>query len=119
MKHILFPVLMFALMLLGSAAAHAHAHLDRATPAAGSNLGSAPKEVVLNFTESLEAKFSRIEVRSAAGARVDDGKVTVNGSSMRVGLKSLAPGTYRVTWRVLSVDTHRTQGSFSFTVAGK
>jgi methionine-rich copper-binding protein CopC len=28
----------------------------------------------------------------------------------------LSPGTYRVHWHVLSVDTHKTEGSFSFRV---
>ena len=35
---------------------------------------------------------------------------------MRVPLKQIGPGTYQVNWRVLSVDTHRTQGNFSFEV---
>ena len=37
----------------------------------------------------------------------------------RVGLKPLAAGTYRVHWHVLSVDTHTTQGSFTFRVGGR
>jgi copper resistance protein C len=37
---------------------------------------------------------------------------------MRVGLKSLSPGTYRVRWHALSVDTHKTEGSFTFRVGG-
>jgi methionine-rich copper-binding protein CopC len=37
---------------------------------------------------------------------------------MRIGLKPLAPGSYRVRWHALSVDTHNTEGSFSFTVGG-
>ncbi|MFZ0103951.1 MAG: copper resistance protein CopC [Pseudolabrys sp.] len=36
---------------------------------------------------------------------------------MRVPLKTLPKGTYKVLWHVLSVDTHRTQGDFSFRVA--
>ena len=39
-----------------------------------------------------------------------------DGTELRVPLKTLPPGTYTVRWRVLSVDTHRTQGSFSFSV---
>ena len=35
---------------------------------------------------------------------------------LRVTLAPLAPGTYRVVWRVLSVDTHVTEGDFTFTV---
>jgi copper resistance protein C len=34
-----------------------------------------------------------------------------------VSLRPLSPGSYKVVWRVLSVDTHTTEGSFSFSVA--
>ena len=98
----------------------AHAHLDRAMPAAGSTVSGSPKEVVLWFTEAIEAKFSSIEVRDSKGALVHDGKasgVPDNTAQLRVGLKPLAPGSYRVKWRVLSVDTHRAQGDFTFRVA--
>ena len=49
------------------------------------------------------------------GARVDKGK-SVSGNVMRLSVGSLPPGSYSVTWHVLSVDTHTTQGSFSFHV---
>jgi methionine-rich copper-binding protein CopC len=55
-------------------------------------------------------------VRNAAGQRVEAGKARVTGNVMRVPLKAIGAGTYLVNWRVLSVDTHRTQGSFRFHV---
>jgi len=97
----------------------AHAHLDRANPAVGSTVTPAPKEVVLWFTNELEPAFSSIEVRDEKGAAVQAGKAVVDRSNrtrMSVPLKSLSPGSYKVMWRVLSVDTHRTQGDFSFRV---
>ena len=101
--------------LLWSIPAHAHAFLDSANPRVGSTVATSPAQVTLHFTQNLEPKFSKAEVRNAAGARVDQG-VTVSGSMMRLGIKALSPGTYRVIWHVLSVDTHTTQGSFSFHV---
>jgi hypothetical protein len=105
-------------MLLMAAPARAHAHLERANPKVGSTVATAPKEVVLWFSEKLEPAFSTIEVRDAKGAAVQSGKATVagDGTQLHVRLKALPPGTYKVLWRVLSVDTHRTQGDFSFTV---
>src|SRR5262245_22691913 len=100
-------------------AALAHAHLDHASPAVGSTVGQPPKEVSLWFTEALEAKFSTIEVRDAQGRPVQAGPATLardNTAQLRVPLKALSPGTYKVIWRVLSVDTHRTQGDFTFRV---
>src|ERR1041385_3073691 len=109
-----FLIVLFA--LLAPAAAHAHAMLDHASPAVGNTVGSAPKEVVLSFTETLEPKFSSIEVRNANGAAVSAGPARASGPEMRVSLKPLPAGTYKVIWRVLSVDTHRTNGSFTFRV---
>ncbi|MBV8836619.1 MAG: copper resistance protein CopC [Alphaproteobacteria bacterium] len=98
--------------------ADAHAMLDKASPAVGSTVASAPRAVSLTFTEKVEGAFSTIRVENASGARVDTGKAQVEGGRnvLRVNLKSLEPGTYKVTWKVLSVDTHRTEGSFTFTV---
>jgi methionine-rich copper-binding protein CopC len=101
----------------GSAgAAHAHAALDRANPRVGSMVASAPRTVSLFFTENIEPALSSIEVRNAAGARVDQGKARGGGNSLQIGLKPLSPGSYQVHWRVLSVDTHKTEGTFSFQV---
>ena len=97
----------------------AHAHLDHASPAVGSTVAQPPNEVSLWFTEALEAKFSTIEVRDVQGRPVQAGPATLargNTAQLRVPLKALTPGTYKVIWRVLSVDTHRTQGDFTFRV---
>ncbi len=99
-----------------STAALAHAFLDHAEPRVGSTVAAAPREVVLSYTQNLEAAFSSVEVSDANGARVDQGKPRISGSTMRVSVKSLPPGTYRVRWQVLSVDTHTTEGSFNFHV---
>jgi copper resistance protein C len=112
-------VLSLFLLALGGAVAHGHAFLDHASPLVGSTVSTAPQEVSLSFTQNLEPAFSSAQVTDAKGARVDQGKAQVSGSTMRVGLKSLSPGTYKVRWRVLSVDTHTTEGSFSFHVGGR
>ena len=102
-------------LLLGAAAAHAHAYLDRANPRVGSSVRSPPREVTLWFSQKIEPSFSSAQVRDSSGARVDQGG-RVDGSVLHVSVKSLPPGTYRVHWRVLSVDTHTTEGNFSFRV---
>ena len=71
------------------------------------------------FTEALEPAFSTITVTDAQGREVEDGKAKVDAGNpmlLEVGLKPLAPGTYTVKWRVISVDTHPTEGDFTFTV---
>lgn len=104
------------LLGIAASAAHAHASLERASPVAGSTVSDAPKEIVLTFSEKLEPVFSRIAVTDAGGAQVNDSKAQVDGNTMHVRLKTLAPGSYGVNWRAVSADTHATQGSFVFQV---
>jgi methionine-rich copper-binding protein CopC len=106
-------------LLLLPVAAVAHAHLDHASPAVGSTVARTPEEVSLWFTEALEAKFSTVEVHDPQGRPVQAGPATLardNAAQLRVPLKPLPPGTYTVIWRVISVDTHRTEGNFTFKV---
>ena len=104
------------LLLLAMGEARAHAMLDHAEPRVGNKVATAPREVTLWFTQKLEVAFSTITVTNAAGQRVDTGKTRVSGNQMSVSLRSGGAGTYHVTWRVLSVDTHTTDGNFSFQV---
>jgi copper resistance protein C len=111
--------IVLAAMLASPLPALAHAHLKTASPAADATVASAPADVALDFSEAIEPKFSAIEVEDAKGARVDKGDVHVapdNAKHLVVGLKPLEAGTYTVTWRVTSTDTHKTSGSFSFSV---
>jgi copper resistance protein C len=110
------PAAAILLAVMPSTGAQAHAFLDHAEPRVGSTVPTAPRELALFYTQNLEPAFSSVEVSDANGARVDLGKPTISASTMRVGLKPLSPGTYRVRWHVLSVDTHTTQGSFTFHV---
>src|ERR1700720_464368 len=114
------PIAIVSLLLLafGTVAARAHAFLDHASPLVGSTVHAPPHEVALTFTQNLEGALSTVEVTDSSGARVDQGKAAVSGNTMRVGLKSLAPGSYRVRWHALSVDTPSTEGSFPFRVGG-
>jgi len=115
------PLIVLSLLLLPLSviAAQAHAFLDHASPLVGSTVASAPAEVVLTFTQNLEQSFSTVQVTGPGGARVDQGRASVSGNTMRVGIKSAGPGSYRVQWHALSVDTHKTEGSFSFHVGSK
>ncbi len=101
---------------LATGEASAHAFLDHAEPRVGNKVASPPHEVTLWFTQKLEPAFSNVTVTNAAGQRVDTGKPRVSGNQMSVSLRSGAAGTYHVTWRVLSVDTHTTDGNFTFQV---
>lgn len=114
MRRTAFAVLVPLLLLLVTGNAMAHAFLDHAEPRVGNKVATAPHEVTLWFTQKLEPAFSSVTVTDAAGQRVDTGKPRVIGNQMSVSLRSGGAGTYRVNWHVLSVDTHTTDGSFTF-----
>ena len=116
---------MYRPSLIGMAAlafaspAFAHAFLERASPPVGSEVGTSPPELYLTFTEGVEPLFSTIEVSDASGAAIAAGKPHVapgNDRRLVIDLPELPPGTYTVIWHATSVDTHKTEGSYRFTV---
>ncbi len=81
-------------------------------------LQTAPRDVSVLFNQKVEASSDAITVEDASGARVDQGNTRSesNGRVIRVSLKPLTAGTYRVKWRVESADTHTVEGTFAFRV---
>lgn len=97
----------------------AHAHLKQLSPAADSVV-SAPQSLTLNFSEGIEPGFSGVVVTDAHKQVVKTGAVTrdeKNKAQLIVPLaQTLATGTYQVDWHVVSVDGHKTKGSYHFSV---
>lgn len=117
---LIFPFLI-ALAVARVSPAMAHAFPDHSSPAVGGVVAEAPKQVQIWFTQKIEAAFSRIEVFDSGGKRVDAGNASVDpqdGRLLRVSLKALPAGAYKVQWHVVSVDTHASEGNFTFTVSG-
>ncbi len=108
-----------------SGAARAHAKLVRTSPAPGSTVQTAPKEVRAWFSEELEPRGSTLSVWDRRGTQVDSrtGGVDLNDldrQSMVARLKPLQPGTYTARWKAISADDLAvTQGTFQFTIAPK
>jgi methionine-rich copper-binding protein CopC len=114
-------VSLFLIVLTGAARVEAHAFLKNAEPAVGSTVETSPNEIRIRFTENIEPVFSSIQVFNASGKQVDKRDVHLDRSNhalLHVSLPRLGPGTYKVVWRVVSVDTHVTSGNFTFQVAG-
>src|SRR5215471_4949506 len=108
-----------ALLTVAAPSAGAHAFLDHASPAVGGSVPTAPAVVTLWFTQDLEPVFSNVTVTNEAGQRVDLGNTRIPPGSpaeLQIGLKPLPPGTYLVSWHVVSVDSHPTEGTFTFDV---
>jgi methionine-rich copper-binding protein CopC len=99
----------------------AHAFLDHSNPAVGSTVPASPAVLHLWFTQQLEPAFSWATVTDKSGATVSDGPAAIDPgdpSELDVKLKPLPAGTYTVKWHALSVDTHTTEGDFTFQVGG-
>lgn len=108
-----------AQLFIAPTAVRAHAFLDHADPAVGSTVPTSPPIMHLWFTQELEPAFSWVTVTDKSGASVNDGAAAIdpsNKSELTVKLKPLQAGTYTVKWHALSVDTHTTEGDFTFQV---
>ncbi|EFC82895.1 copper resistance protein CopC [Parafrankia sp. EUN1f] len=122
LRRVLTVVGIVAVALLGTALpASAHAVLERSDPVGGAALDQAPARVTLTFSEAVSVKSDAIRVLDATGARADEGEAK-NGSSaseVTIALRSgLGTGTYVVSWRVVSADSHPVGGAFAFGVGG-
>ena len=112
-------VFFFFIMLTSVARLEAHAFIQKAEPGVGSTVQNSPNEVKIRFTEKIEPAFSKVQVFAASGKEVDKGDVHLDRSDsalLIVSLPKLEAGTYKVIWRVVSIDTHVTDGNFSFHV---
>jgi methionine-rich copper-binding protein CopC len=108
-------------LLLSCVPALAHATLLQETPAAGTELGAPPDEVRLRFNEPVDAEFDPLKVYDSEANRVDEDDARIDPNDARVlvdGLKELPKGSYRVEWRVTSVDGHVVSGEYGFSVTG-
>jgi copper transport protein len=97
--------------------ASAHAGLVGTSPARGSVVSQAPTQVVLTFTEGVTPVHDKIRVTAPDGSRADSGPPKTSFSQLIIPLRSGLPnGTYLVTFRVLSSDSHPVAGSFSYSI---
>jgi copper resistance protein C len=107
------------IFVAGSARLEAHAFLKDANPGVGSTIQTSPSEVRIRFTENIEPAVSSIQVFNTSGKEVDKRDLHLDRSDhalLHISLPPLAAGAYKVTWRVVSVDTHVTNGDFTFRV---
>jgi copper resistance protein C len=121
MHRTILALFVATLAIGGAPSARAHAFLDHANPAVGSAVPKSPPLLILWFTQDIEPAFSSVTVANQAGVRVDLGDARVAPAhldALLIGLKPLARGTYTVSWHVVSVDTHPTEGTFTFQVGG-
>ena len=111
-------VFLFSLMLTLVPSAFAHAHPKTMVPAPDST-GPAPSKISISFFEAVEPKFSSIKLTNIEGKPADpetSAPAPGDPTTFTLAVPSLPAGTYVVHWVNVSVDGHRLQGSYQFTV---
>ena len=114
--------LVVALIVAAAVPASAHASLISTEPQNGGVYDTPPSEVKLRFTEPVEIALGGIRVYTSDREQVDTGSPEhPNGAQSEVAasLPKLSDGTFVVTWRVTSSDSHPIEGAYTFQVGSK
>jgi len=116
MTRYLFSLLLVGALAASSPRAFAHAVLLDSSPKPGEMLMQPPSEVVANFNEGVGPIF--FKVLDVKGQPVGDpGEIRLDGTKMILPLGALLPnGTYVLTYRVISADTHPVGATFGFSI---
>lgn len=116
----LFTTTALLASLLGASSVFAHAHLKGSNPVANSSV-VAPNELRLMFSEGVEAAFTQVTI-SKDGAPLEVKSLATEGTDKKTlvvtpAATPLRAGEYKVEWHAVSVDTHKSEGSYSFKVS--
>ncbi|MBL1259264.1 MAG: copper resistance protein CopC [Thiotrichaceae bacterium] len=107
------------LLLIFPLVSWGHVHLDKSIPAKGEAVSPAPESLQLWFSGGVETDWSKIEVKREDGTRMDDGEIShINDDpkTLKVTLKPLPAGTYKIKWNIVAHDGHRIKGNSHFSV---
>jgi methionine-rich copper-binding protein CopC len=110
-----------ALLLLAQAGpALAHAHLRSAQPPVDGSVGTNVQDIRIHYSEAVEPRFCQVTVTGPDGHAVEADRPEVDPADAKILvvhlLRALPPGAYKVNWHATAVDTHKTEGSYGFTV---
>jgi len=115
---VIVPLLIaFGALLAPAAPASAHAALLGSVPAPGSIIGTSPTEIVITFSEAVTPVSGRVQVLDPSGKRIS-GTATAVGDTLRIPVRRAGQplGTYLVSYRVISADSHPVGGGITFSV---
>ncbi|MEU4217852.1 copper resistance protein CopC [Actinoplanes sp. NPDC026623] len=108
---------LFCVLLGPAAPASAHAALVASDPASDTIVPDAPNKVTLTFSESVQLISGKIQVLAPDGSRADQGEPQANGNTVVIPLRTGGGrGTYLVSYRVVSADSHPVAGSLTYSV---
>ncbi|GGK16029.1 transport integral membrane protein [Pilimelia terevasa] len=103
--------------LLPATPASAHATVVGTNPKAGSVIPTAPAQVTVEFSEPVSMVSEKIRVIGPDGKRHDAEDPRTEGSRVTIPMRPDAPnGTYLVSYRIISADSHPVPGGFTYSV---
>jgi len=109
-----------ASLVLLAGPASAHAVLESSDPRPDAVLKALPSTVTLRFDEPVTLVPGSLRVYGPDGQRIDHGDVAHppnHADQVAVRLHSgTAQGSYLVSWRVVSADSHPVSGAYTFAV---
>jgi copper transport protein len=111
--------LALTLLILLAAPASAHAVLLTSSPGADTSMSIPPSKLQLTFSENVEVSLGSIQLFNQKGDRIDVGAPhhsATTDRSIEASVPHLDNGSYVLTWRVISADSHPVHGAFTFTV---
>src|SRR6266850_409636 len=119
LKMYIFAAAVVAIAMSNAIVTSAHSFPESQTPSAGQKVSSPPAEVTINFDAPIEKLFAKLEVTGADGKNETAGapQISDDGRHMSIKVASLKPGYYTVKWAVVGIDTHHTEGSYTFSIS--
>jgi methionine-rich copper-binding protein CopC len=117
-RAIVTAVRIIAALVVIAGVADAHSFPEEENPSAGATLAAPPAQVSIKYDAPIESLFDSLQVLDATGQDKAAGapQVSADGYELSVPVAELTPGDYTVKWRVVCIDTHHTEGSYTFTV---
>jgi methionine-rich copper-binding protein CopC len=120
-----FASIVAAMLLVAPVTAYAHPKLVSATPAPNS-VGAPTARLQLVFSEGLVAQFSGADLvmtempgmkMSAPMKMPAKAALGADGKTLVLTLpRALPAGSYKLSYHVVSTDTHRVEGNYGFKV---
>ncbi|MDP2667854.1 MAG: copper resistance protein CopC, partial [Nitrosopumilaceae archaeon] len=114
-----FLIILILISTIGFPLAEAHPFTTETNPIQSSNVSPGITQIIVHYSEVLEADFSELKVFDSNGNQIDNKDTTYFDSedSLVVTTPPLEEGVYTVTSKVLSkVDGHLVDYAFVFGV---
>ncbi|MCA0173838.1 copper resistance protein CopC [Bacillus sp. RAR_GA_16] len=109
-------VLTIACLLTFGNLTYAHTGIESSNPEDGSTITEELNKVTLTFETEIE-ETSSFELQNASGQTVAVDNITVENNTMTGTFdQPIENGDYEATWKIIGVDGHPIEGTFSFSV---